>query len=193
MDNRIMKRLPRYYRKSVIMWGIAKGIDSAFTECDKAAENFDNELYVSTAEKNLKRWENDLQLVTPPLGGDYEAWLNLRRGNILAKRCGDGICTESMIINTAQSYTDGLVSIDRSYYKDYVIMLDFLKTGIPLRLTEILDAVSEVKPAHMLLKYNIKYRTWRDVLDGTTSWADLRPYTWRDVIEKEDILNGKTN
>lgn len=188
--NNIMKRLPRYYRKSLIMWGITNGIQAELAECERTAEKFDKELCVSTAEDNLKRWENDLQLTTPPIGNDYAAWLNIRRGNILAKMRGDGACTKSMLESVAESYTDGKVTVDESYYNEYTIMLMFHKIGVPTRLNEIIAAVSEIKPAHMLLKYKVKYRTWQDVLNNTAFWADLLPFTWQDILDEEDILDG---
>lgn len=191
MNNVIMRRMPKYYRKSAIMWGISKGIQSKLKELDEHITEFDYELNVLTARKNLWRYERDLQLTTPPRGGmTLDEWYSLRRGNILAKMRGAGICTESMIISIAESYTDGTVTIDRSCYGKYILRLVFNKIGIPTQINDILVAVSRVKPAHMLLEHKIRLRTWGDVFKGSKSWSDLTQFTWQDILDKEDILNG---
>ena len=50
--------------------------------------------------------------------------------------------------------------------------------------------INRVKPCNMLLDHKLQYRTWREVKEGTNSWADLTPYTWQDIYEKEGIING---
>ncbi len=190
MDNIIMKRWPPYFRRSAIMWGIAKGQVAALEECAENAVIFDRELYILTAIKNLDRWEADLNLETPPMMDDYNRWLELRRANILAKKIGYNVpCTKVLVETTAEYFTDGHVTVEESYYKDYVLMLKFHKIGVPTLLKQLLAAVSEIKPAHMLMRIDLRSRTWGDVFDGTQSWSSAQKYTWRDVKWKEDILN----
>lgn len=148
-----MKRLPRYYRTSAVMWNITRGIDTELDNCGSAVEAFGDELNIATAEDNLTRWERDLQLTAPPRGEDYEAWLNLRRGNILAKLRGDGICFTSMLEAVAESYVNGRVSIDQSLYPEFLIKFCFIATRA--KLAELIAAVNTIKPAHMLTSYDM--------------------------------------
>lgn len=194
MRNSIIKRLPKYYRKSLVMWRITDAEEDVLKDFAHAADEFDKELYVDTAERELDRFESDLRLKKPlpiPRQGspEYNDWLNLRRSNIRAKKHGYGICLESMLIMIAENYTDGKVSIDRSRYNDYKIVLVFNKIGIPRYLSEILAAVSEVKPAHMLLDYEVRKRTWEEVLSAQNMWEDVINHNWNDVMHKEDILD----
>lgn len=193
MKNKIIKRLPQYYHKSLVMWRITDAESAILNEFDISANEFDRELYVSTAERKLGRYEADLKLDTPlpipPKNTDeYNDWLNLRRSNILAKMRGYGACTETMIIMAAECYTDGKVSIDRSCYNDFILKLVFKKIGIPKFLSKILSAVSEIKPAHMLLDFKIRRRTWGDIFYEGNTWQDVSNHTWQDILDKEDIL-----
>ena len=220
MADEIIRRLPQYYNKSQITYGITEGIESELMSCRIRADELDKELSISTAVKNLSRWEGDLKIHISPIpqsthlsdfaanelnnftvdelknmtvdGTVYNDWYILRRSNILAKMRGYGICTKELIQSITASYTNGDVEVDDSNANNYIIWIYFTtKTGKPTALEQIKNAINVVIPAHLIVKYRYKYRTWDEVLENSNSWNDLVLYTWQEILEREEILNGE--
>lgn len=120
----------------------------------------------------------------------YIEWLEYRRSRIWARIRGYGTVNENLIKRISESYTDGEVDIVCDY-SNYNVTINFIsKFGKPAAINEIIKTIKTILPAHLKLKYKYKYRTWQEVFNNSKSWADLLPYTWQEVLEKEDILYG---
>ncbi len=141
--------------------------------------------YVLDADEyGISRHEKALGII--PADGDT---LEDRRFRVLSTYAGDRPYTERTLYNMLTE----LCGADAVYLK--IDVQNFkITVRIGLQSKSMYDSavklINRVKPCNMLLDHKLQYRTWREVKDGTNSWADLTPYTWQDIYEKEGIING---
>ena len=137
-----------------------------------------NQCFVNTATWGLDNWESLLGIVT-----DHSKDINYRRTVVKAKLRGSGTVTINLIQNVASSFSNGEVSIIE-HPAIYSFEVMFVGTiGIPPNMSDLQDAINQIKPAHLAVTYTFLYTQWSKV--ETTTWANVKTGTW------DDLLNGR--
>ena len=131
-------------------------------------------------------WGLDLWEALVAIPTDYTQSIEDRRAAVVAKLRGSGTCNAAMISNVAQAIT-GYEAVVVENVAEYSFSLIFVgdKPGfMNVDLQRIIDAVEEVKPAH--LKFIIRGITWKDLEAVGYTWAMLHAegLTWRDLETK---------
>lgn len=130
-----------------------------------------NQCFVNTATWGLDNWENLLGIVT-----NHSKDINYRRTVVNAKLRGSGTVTVNLIQNVASSFSNGKVAVFE-YPSIYSFEVMFVGTiGIPPNLTDLQDAINQIKPAHLEVTYTFLYTQWSRV--KTSTWATVKTGTW---------------
>ena len=133
-----------------------------------------NQCFISTATWGLNRWEKVFGLTT-----DKSKSYDRRREILLAKLRGTGTVTKEMIKNVAIAFSGGEVVI-QEYTDEYRFVIQFIGVkGIPLNMAGLINAVDEIKPAHLSYSFKYTYTTW-DQLNKLT-WNNAKQKTWSDL------------
>ncbi len=145
-------------------------LDNIYTAVDDTV----NQCFIGTATWGLKFWERMLDI--PPDEAKEAAY---RRDVILSKIKGTGTVTVSLIDTVAESYDNG--SIDIIEHPDiHSFEVKFVGTrGVPPNLSDLRNAIDNLKPAHLTVTYTFTYTLWSEL--KAVSWGSLRNYTWEQV------------
>ncbi|KPU45825.1 hypothetical protein OXPF_06140 [Oxobacter pfennigii] len=135
------------------------------------------QFFVSTATWGLDIWERELGLTT-----DHSKPYERRREIITAKLRGAGTTTKDMIKSVASAFSGGEVDVIE-YPGEYRFEVQFIGVmGIPPNMAGLMQAIDEIKPAHLTCSFKYTY-TWWDTLKsltwqqaGTRTWNQLRIY-----------------
>jgi len=177
--------LPNYYRNSIIMKEVFKGLN---LECDKLSNDVtdtENQFFVVLTDRELWRHEQDLGI---PVGNNLSA--EARRGKILSRLRGTGTVTKDMIRNVANSFVNGEIDIIEQP-TDYTFIVKFIsKKGVPQSIEDVKTAIEVIKPAHLAVEYIFTYRTWQEVLNLIADWQEVKAYSWDSLMTFDsEILN----
>lgn len=144
---------------------------------NNSVQDIINQCFVDTATWGLDYWESQLGIAT-----DHSKDINYRRSVVKAKLRGSGTATISLIQNVAISFSNGQVSVIEhpSIYSFEVMFVGTI--GIPPNMTDLQDAINQIKPAHLAVTYTFLYTQWSRV--KTTTWATVKTGTW------EGLKNG---
>lgn len=135
-----------------------------------------NQCFVSTATWGLKLWEQILGITT-----DETKPTAYKRDVILSKIKGFGTVTVSLIDTIAESYDNGEISvIENNDINSFEVQFIGTK-GIPPNLSDLQNAISEIKPAHLGVIFTFKYNTYQYLTAFTN--AQLAAYTHQDLRE----------
>lgn len=151
----LLTYLPEFWHEISEMKAIQDSI-SPLLEIQKADINdFLSQCFISTATTGLKNWENEfgIQTITSL---NYDE----RRSKLYSKLMG---CSTSTIHNVQNlfnniSNTTCHIAEDNSKYIIKIIVCDF-----PDNLSNILNYLQEIIPAHLKLIIECKNKTWNDV------------------------------
>lgn len=174
----LMKYLPWYYQNSDVMRTIQ---DSNSLEVGKLKYNIDdsiNQLFIDTATWGLDRLERIFNIET-----DINKSFEDRREILKAKLRGTGTVTKQMIKNVAQAFSGGEVEvIEDNANCNFIIKFIGIK-GIPKNMQGLINAIEEIKPAHLGYSFSYTYTTWDFIKDNLTwnqakekSWGELKVY-----------------
>lgn len=99
-----------------------------------------------------------------------------RRAVLIAKLRGQGTTTPEFIKNVALSFQYGEVDVveDEAPYTVRIVFESVL--GVPPDMQDFVNALEEVKPAHLVFEYVYKYNTWDMLEDFHKTWDE-----WADV------------
>lgn len=122
------------------------------TEFDTSYANLDDiksQLSIDTATWGLDIFEKDLGILT-----DYTKDLDYRRSVIKSKSRGTGKLNATMIKIVCDSFSNGDVKVTF----DGTIHVKFTSVeGIPPNMSDLQNAVEQIKPAYLLLDYLFRY------------------------------------
>ncbi|MCT4593591.1 MAG: YmfQ family protein [Anaeromicrobium sp.] len=180
---KLKNNLPSYYRKSDLINSLAKAIQKELDELDKSIINRGNQFYVDSSDTSLDRYEKDLKINI-----DINKDLNERRSVIKSKLRGIGTVNVDMIKNVAESYDKGTIEV-REDNPNLTFIVKFIDTlGIPLNIWDLKRAIEEIKPAHLRVKYELKYLTVGEVQKMTLGQIQNRKLG--DFSPFKPILGG---
>lgn len=155
--------LPTYYETSRVMKADmqAKGteLDMLFRAIDETMEQF----FVRTATWGLDRWEMELGVPT-----EKEKPIEQRRAVVESKLRGAGKFSGRLVKNVAEAYDGGTVDVSFQP-SEWSFTVKFVDTiGIPPNIEDLKTVIEEIKPAHLVIKYEFSYLLIRDVNDRMT-------------------------
>ena len=102
-----------------------------------------------------------------------------RREQILAKIRGTGTVTKEMIKNTAEAFSGGEVDVIE-YPEEYRFVVKFIGVrGIPPNMAGFIEALEQIKPAHLAYDFEYTYVTW-GMLSSQT-WSEIGTMTWDEL------------
>jgi uncharacterized protein YmfQ (DUF2313 family) len=143
-----------------------------------------NQCFVSTATLGLDRWEK-VHGVPTDRSKSYE-W---RREILFAKIRGSGTTSKQMIRNVAIAFSGGEVVV-QEFPEEYRFAVQFIGIkGIPQNMAGLINAIEEIKPAHLAYSFKYTYTVWK-MLSGLT-WDDVNQKTWAELkIYEEDEIDA---
>lgn len=100
--------------------------------------------------------------------------LNDRRSAIEAKWKSSGIVNLELIQAVANSWKNGEVNCSFTGGKIYLTFNSIF--GVPADLQSLLDAIDDVKPAHLAIAYTLKYLLIRDI-EGEKTLTEMEALT----------------
>lgn len=169
--------VPEFISGSLVFNEIFKSHGAECDSVDAATTEILNQCYVDTATWGLEYWEAFLGIPIDELKD-----VSSRRSVIKSKIRGVGSVTVELLQSIAQSYDNG--EIDIIEHNDiYSFEVKFVGTrGIPPNLTDLQNAISIIKPAHLDVIYTFRYMTWDDLDAGNKTWdaIDALNVTWDD-------------
>ncbi|RKD26676.1 hypothetical protein BEP19_15825 [Ammoniphilus oxalaticus] len=170
----LMSYLPRYYIKSNIMRAIQNANEEQLEKLNYAIDDLRRQMFVDTATWGLDLWEMEYGIST-----DRSRSYERRREVIKAKMRGAGTTTKEMVKSVAAAFSGGEVDV-HEHPREYRFEIQFIGVrGIPPNMSGLIDAIDNIKPAH--LAYSFKYTyTWWDKISELT-WGDAQTMTWNDL------------
>lgn len=173
---------PKFYRKSDFMANINSAIEGEFMSLLEYIENARAEMRVSSATDMIEEWETSVALAHMSA-----LTLSQRRSRVLARRRQLSTTTVERIKAIISSYVGGTAEVIEKYAEN-TLMIEFVDiVGVPDNMNGLMEQLRRIVPAHLLLEYNYKWCTWRDVLNSGMTWGDIKNTgaTWQDVKESE--------
>lgn len=149
------------YQLGVMYWQI----DDLLKQC-----------FIDTATWGLIYWEEEYGITTN-LNYSYEE----RREVIKAKKRGQGTCTVALVKNVAESFSGGECNvIENTGPYEFTIQFIGVK-GIPKNMANLINAIDDIKPAHLVYNFKYTYTSW-DYLDSKNlSYNNAEKITWDDL------------
>lgn len=167
----LMRYLPPYYHGSRIMGSLLEAMAEELGVLWYAIDDILKQFFVATATWGLDLWEAELGLLT-----DRSKSYDRRREIVIAKLRGAGTTTRQMIINTAAAFSGGEVDVVE-YPAEYRFVVQFVGVlGIPPNMAGLIQAIEDIKPAHLAYSFKYTYTTW-NMLSGLT-WGQAGQKTW---------------
>lgn len=202
MSRLLIDHMPNYYNNSKFI----KNVDVSISgELEKASnyvnDTLNNFFWGSINEIGIARWEKELGI---SIAENYD--LDLRISRVIAKLRGNGTTTKNVIKNIIKAWNGCNVEVyelsphflmqkythqeltSRTYGdlkgEDYEVKIVFVDTvGIPKNMDDVKNAINEVIPAHLNVRYVFSYK----------SYGDLKTYTHMQLSSytHENIRNNK--
>lgn len=173
----LMKYLPTYYRDSKVI----KNIEIDVFAPEIAILNYRHEdllkqLFLDTATWSLDIREKELGIQTD-LNKSYEE----RREIIKAKLRGSGTVTKTLIKNVSRAFSGGDVEVIENF-SDYSFIIQFIGIkGIPKNMAGLIDAIEDIKPAHLGYYFKYTYTVWDFIENSKLTWNGAKLKTWNDL------------
>ncbi|MCG7410566.1 YmfQ family protein [Paenibacillus sp. ACRRX] len=164
-------------RQDPLVNALSGSIDVSLKNMDGRIDNFVKQLDIDTATWALVVYERELGISLDPTKP-----LDQRRSLVKSKLRGSGTVGAAQIKLVADSYTHGDVEVTL----DKGIVIEFRSIyGIPPNLEDLKTVIRQIAPAHLSVRYVIKYTMHKD-LKGLTHMK-LSAFT------HDQIRGGKAN
>lgn len=167
--------LPDFLANSSLMGSLLDREGAEAAALSAATDDVLAQFYVDTATWGLGSWERFLGLAT-----DSSKPYEQRRSVVKSKLRGIGTVTVDLIKNVAEAFANGEVQVTE-ILSDYTVKITFIgKRGVPENLLDIENALREIIPAHLGLKFEFTYLRWEefDAYDYVWDTLDGLQLTW---------------
>lgn len=152
------KMLPPFLLRMENMRDLLQAEEIAMQELRDDVSSQELQLVISTSTWGLERHEQILGLPT-----DSKSSIEDRRSRIIAKLAGQGTVTKELIRHVALSFTNGEVEVIE-HPEQYSFDVRFIGVlGTPPNMTDLSDALDEIKPAHLVYQYLYRYLLIREI------------------------------
>lgn len=175
-----LEMLPEFYANSEETAAFQASLEPELELLQADAQSVLDQLFVNTATWGLTLWERAYGIATDISRPDE--W---RRTRIISKLRGQGTTTKAMIINVAESFSNGTVDIIE-FPAESRFDVKFTGTiGVPPNMDDLTAALEEIKPAHLVYGYIYIYRTH----------ATLKKYTHAQLakFDHKTLKGGEMN
>jgi hypothetical protein len=149
MDKEILLSYqPNYYKNSKVIENINNAYAKELTKSQEKIINTLKQFFLLDADTSLNLWEKEFGIKT-----NTNLSLEERRKRLLSKIRGLGTSTINQIKNICLSYVEDANVIECN--EDYSFTIELISSvGYPSFIMNLLEAIEEIKPAH--LRFNIK-------------------------------------
>lgn len=169
-------------QKSAIYQAVFGASEPELTELETAIDDLEKQLNIDTATWALEIYEKDLGIEVDSTKSLYE-----RRSVIKSKERGTGKVDADLIKKVVDAYSNG----DADISFDGVIHVAFVNVyGIPPNMEDLINAVEEIKPAHLGILFSYTYLTWNEFDSYNKSWDewDALDLTWDEFETYREVI-----
>lgn len=156
----MIRTLPLFLRKSVLVQEKFGAEEIEFGNREARLEDIRLQMSIDTATWGLVIYENELNIPTD-LSKSYED----RRAVIKSKWRGSGKVDRTLIKSVADAFTNG--ACDVGFDGSIVVKFNSFH-GVPDNLDDVKNAIEEIKPCHLPVKYEYTYLLIRDIHEVMT-------------------------
>lgn len=167
----MIEREPYYYRKSKVVKDLFDAIQMILDMTDKSIDEADIRLFITTTD-DFTLHERDVGLA---VSADTD---ETRRARVIARIQGNGMLTVEALKELVTLYEKSGCTVIEDY-PNYTVTLHFnYRMGIPNNIVQLIEAIEEVKPAHISFVYLFDRNIWRRVEGIFKTWGAASAYTW---------------
>jgi uncharacterized protein YmfQ (DUF2313 family) len=161
-------KFPSFYENSGMMLALWEVEDTEITNIQDSLTSTIDQTFIDSTDTEIERWETLFGLPIRP-----NIPLTDRQSTVKAKMRGIGVVNVAQIKRTADAFTNGDVQVtEKPTTYEFEIKFTAVK-GIPPNMTDLQNAINQLKPAHLNVTYVYAYSTW-DSLDS-------KVYTWNGI------------
>lgn len=168
-------------------------MDSIIEQEERQLENLKSNVDISLNETFIKRAQSiGLTILEKEFGLKVDNTLTIeeRRKRLLAKKRGTGTTTIEAIKNICNAYADNTEVVEHTSEYWFELLLESYN-GFFTDIESLYNTITEVKPAHLGVKYKLIATTKSNFYIGATSFTGetITTYPWQETeIEgKADI------
>lgn len=148
----MLSYLPEIYDRSRIMQAILNSQGGEIEKLLQAIDEILDQYFALSASWWLDHWEFELGIETDP-----SKPIEQRRSVVISKIRGTGTVTVAMIKRVAESYVNGEVDVSVDSPGFTVIVTFISNLGVPENIWDIENAIRDVIPAHLAIRYEYRY------------------------------------
>ena len=168
-------------------------MDSIIEQEERQLENLKSNVDISLNETFIKRAQSiGLTILEKEFGLKVDNTLTIeeRRKRLLAKKRGTGTTTIEAIKNICNAYADNTEVVEHTSEYWFELLLESYN-GFLTDIESLYNTITEVKPAHLGVKYKLIATTKSNFYIGATSFTGetITTYSWQEteIESKADI------
>lgn len=168
-------------------------MDSIIEQEERQLENLKSNVDISLNETFIKRAQSiGLTILEKEFGLKVDNTLTIeeRRKRLLAKKRGTGTTTIEAIKNICNAYADNTEVVEHTSEYWFELLLESYN-GFLTDIEYLYNTITEVKPAHLGVKYKLIATTKSNFYIGATSFTGetITTYPWQEteIESKADI------
>ena len=168
-------------------------MDSIIEQEERQLENLKSNVDINLNETFIKRAQSiGLTILEKEFGLKVDNTLTIeeRRKRLLAKKRGTGTTTIEAIKNICNAYADNTEVVEHTSEYWFELLLESYN-GFLTDIESLYNTITEVKPAHLGVKYKLTAITKSNFYIGATSFTGetITTYPWQEteIESKADI------
>ena len=168
-------------------------MDTIILQEERQIENLNSNINISLNETFIKRAQSiGLTILEKEFGLKVDNTLTMeeRRKRLLAKKRGTGTTTIEAIKNICNAYADNTEVVEHTSEYWFELLLESYN-GFLTDIESLYNTITEVKPAHLGVKYKLIATTKSNFYIGATSFTGetITTYPWQEteIESKADI------
>lgn len=168
-------------------------MDSIIEQEERQLENLKSNVDINSNETFIKRAQSiGLTILEKEFGLKVDNTLTIeeRRKRLLAKKRGTGTTTIEAIKNICNAYADNTEVVEHTSEYWFELLLESYN-GFLTDIESLYNTITEVKPAHLGVKYKLIATTKSNFYIGATSFTGetITTYPWQEteIESKADI------
>ena len=170
----MIERLPQYYRNSKTVKDVYSAVQKLLDKINADIEREDLRLFIATTD--------DFTLHNKDVGlTEIQADDETKRARVIARIRGSGVLTKTELRELISVYEKAGCSITEHFPEYTAAVLFDGEKGKPNNFNEIVEAVEEVKPAHIKIEYEFIKNSWLDAREKLGTWDNASALTWDEI------------
>lgn len=165
--------LPEYYWPILEMRVLLQASGEQFDQLKLDLADQFAQRFVSTATWDLDAWEEELG-ITSTAGQPVEQ----RRSVIRSKMRGFGKFSGALLKSVAEAYDNGEIEVSFDAASSTFTVRFVSTLGIPPNINNLMAAIAEIVPAHLLVNYTYRYLSIGEV--NNMGWLEMNDHNLGD-------------